>query len=264
MATYFISHASADRNFVEDQLLGLLNALGIKFWYSKEDIKTGDYWEGSIKNALESSDGLLLVMSPESAKSEWVKYELNWAMENRPGRVIPVLYKECKSEDFHIRLQRIQFADFYTNEGIGRNQLTHVLINVEHDANSRIKAITGAWKGTVDQEKYMDEQWVNYPIEILIKVTSRRDFSGSMSVASPEGNNVDFTLTGGFLFERFVQFSYYAIDPGRIQFGTIILELDATGKIMSGKWVGYGANTKNIINGQLTINKKTKSAILQN
>src|ERR1700754_1889651 len=109
MATYFISHANADKSFVVDHLIPLLNLLRIKFWFSPENIETMEQWERSIKNGLESSDGVLLVMSPNAATSEWVKDELNWAINNRPDRLIPIRYKVCKPEDFHIRLPRIQF-----------------------------------------------------------------------------------------------------------------------------------------------------------
>jgi hypothetical protein len=81
MSKLFISHSTSDRKFVEDKLAGLLKALGFDVWFAENDIKTAEQWERSILAGLESSDWFVLVMSPRSAKSEWVKDEVNWAIE---------------------------------------------------------------------------------------------------------------------------------------------------------------------------------------
>ncbi len=255
MPKYFISHATEDRDFVESQILDLLNALDIKYWYSKDDIITSALWERSIKKALESCDGFLLIMSPNSAVSEWVKDELNWAIENKPGRVIPILYKKSRLEDFHIRLPRIQYADFSENSNSGPNKLIRLLNNIEFEANSRVNAIEGTWKGKFTQPQFGLDKLTEFPITIVIQISHKREFTGTIAVIAPDGQDVEFTLTGGFLYDRFCQFSYFAIDPGRVQFGTIIMELDEIGSLMSGNWIGYGAYSKKIVNGALTVHK---------
>jgi len=110
--TVFVSHATPDREFVEREIISLLRNNGIATWYSKDDIKTAEQWERSILEGLGACDWFLLVMSPRSARSEWVKDELSWAIDERPGRVIPVLMEMCDSRQFHIRLPRIQHLDF--------------------------------------------------------------------------------------------------------------------------------------------------------
>src|SRR5262245_12710650 len=84
MLRWFISHASKDRHVVEGDLLELFKALGQTVWYPRESIRTTEEWERSIKVGLDSSDWFVLVMSPQSANSEWVKRELGWALRNRP------------------------------------------------------------------------------------------------------------------------------------------------------------------------------------
>lgn len=254
MSTYFISHATADSYFVENQLIPLLTVLRIEFWYSKHDIQTGAQWEKEIKLALHSSDGILLVMTPNSVLSEWVKDELSWALENRPGRVIPIMYKECNLEDFHVRLPRIQFIDFYKDENSARNKLISLLVNIEYDANSRITVMNGVWKGIVHQHIYVNDEPLDYPVEFKLKVSAKGNFNGTVTLFFPVGE-FDFKLTGGFLYERFIQFSYYGTDPGIIQFGAAVLELNASGKSMSGKWVGYGAQSQSIVDGEVLVNK---------
>jgi hypothetical protein len=94
MPRVFISHATSDRRFVEDALLGLLNALGFDAWFAEDDIETAEHWERSILAGLQASDWFVLVMSPNSTASEWVKDEVAWAIENRSNRVIPVLIED--------------------------------------------------------------------------------------------------------------------------------------------------------------------------
>jgi hypothetical protein len=113
MSRVFISHSTKDRDFVEGILVPAIHGFGLETWYSKNDIKATDRWERSILNGLESSDWFLIVMSPNSAESEWVRDELHWAMGNRPhGRIVPVMIEGCNPYDFHIRLPRLQFVDY--------------------------------------------------------------------------------------------------------------------------------------------------------
>jgi type VI secretion system protein VasG len=107
----FISHSAQDREFVEGEIIGFLHEHGIDPWYSRDDIRPTDTWERTILRGLKSCEWFLLVMSPRSAQSEWVKDEVNWAVVERPGRIIPVLIEDCQTSDFHIRLPRIQHVD---------------------------------------------------------------------------------------------------------------------------------------------------------
>ncbi|GLU51539.1 hypothetical protein Dfri01_10000 [Dyadobacter frigoris] len=50
--------------------------------------------------ALEKCDGVLLIMSYESASSEWVKDEVNSAINRKLGKLIPILYKKCYRRTF--------------------------------------------------------------------------------------------------------------------------------------------------------------------
>jgi len=132
MTKLFISHATEDRQFIKNELLGLLRALGFEVWFAEEDIKTADQWERSIRQGMEASEWFLLIMSPRSAASEWIKDELNWAIEERPRRIVPILTEDCKPLDFHIRLPRIQHVDWRSNKEEARNQLIKALVDAEY------------------------------------------------------------------------------------------------------------------------------------
>jgi hypothetical protein len=132
MSKLFISHATSDRMFVDAELTDLLKALGFDVWFAEEAIHAADYWEREIRTGLESSDWIVLVMSPTSAKSEWVKNEINWAIENRQGRLIPILIADCKPSDFHMSLPRIQYFDFRNPTQDARKRFIKLLVDAEY------------------------------------------------------------------------------------------------------------------------------------
>jgi hypothetical protein len=72
-------------------------------------------------------DWFLVALSPHSAKSEWVKDELHWAMDNKQGRIIPVLIEPCELQQFHIRLPRIQVLNFASNREASQEKLVNLL-----------------------------------------------------------------------------------------------------------------------------------------
>jgi hypothetical protein len=123
----FVSHSSQDRGFVEREVIGLLQGYGIGTWYSHTDITAADQWERSILKGLEDCDWFLVVMSPRSAASEWVRDEVHWAMNHRSGRVIPMLIEGCDPLAFHVRMSRIEHIDFRTDREAARQRLLSVL-----------------------------------------------------------------------------------------------------------------------------------------
>ncbi|MBI4616537.1 MAG: TIR domain-containing protein [Planctomycetes bacterium] len=123
MPRVFVSHSSADREVVEREIVELLFGHGIETWYSKADIRTADDWEKSIREGLKSCDWFLLVMTPRSQASEWVKSELHWALDRRPGRVLPVLLEDVDPTEFDLRLGRIQHVDFRDRDHEARARL---------------------------------------------------------------------------------------------------------------------------------------------
>ncbi|MEO1395222.1 MAG: toll/interleukin-1 receptor domain-containing protein [Cyanobacteria bacterium J06634_5] len=108
----FVSHSTSDRRWVEEEIVGLLEQSGIKSWYAKSSITTSAQWEREILRGLEACTWFLLVVSPRSAESEWIKDELFWAMHYRPTQIVPVIMEECDLWKFHIRLPRIQHVNF--------------------------------------------------------------------------------------------------------------------------------------------------------
>jgi 5'-deoxynucleotidase YfbR-like HD superfamily hydrolase len=110
----FLSHAGADRAFVESEILPVFKDGGVDAWYSEMDIPPSKPFDPSILSALRESEWFLLVMSNNSVNSDWVKSELAWALDHRsdPARLILVKIDECNPEEFSLRLVRFQHIDY--------------------------------------------------------------------------------------------------------------------------------------------------------
>jgi hypothetical protein len=111
---------------VENDIVLPLESHGVQTWYSQESILSASHWERSILQGLKECDWFLVVMSERSARSEYVKDEVHWAVDNRPGRIIPVLMEDCDLTEFHIRLRRIEYIDFRQDYNAGCAKLLAV------------------------------------------------------------------------------------------------------------------------------------------
>jgi hypothetical protein len=109
----FLSHSSQDRAFVK-KLAKVLERHGVPFWYSATHILGAQEWHDEIGKALARCDWFLLVLSPHSVKSKWVKRELIYALEvdRYKERILPVLRKPCDHEGLSWTLAGFQFVDF--------------------------------------------------------------------------------------------------------------------------------------------------------
>jgi hypothetical protein len=119
----FVSHSAKDREFVEQEIVQLLQSHGIETWYSTDDIGAGVKWERSIREGLRSCDWFLVVLSNESVKSEWVEAEIHWALDERKDRIVPVRIDDCDEADLHLKLRQIQAVDFRSDRDLARQKL---------------------------------------------------------------------------------------------------------------------------------------------
>ena len=127
MPTLFVSHSTFDRPFVESQLIPFLNSHGVRTWYSKEAICSGSQWEKAIRDGLQSSEWFLVVVSPQAVSSEWVRCEVDWALTNRPNRVLPLIIGEASADELHLRLRLIQAVDWRASSVDAKKRLLAVL-----------------------------------------------------------------------------------------------------------------------------------------
>ena len=81
--TAFISHASADKERFVRPFADALETHGISAWVDEREIQPGDRFAEKIHDALDKADAVVMVLSENSADSEWVKDEINAALVHR-------------------------------------------------------------------------------------------------------------------------------------------------------------------------------------
>jgi len=110
-ANLFISHCHEDGDFAE--LLKLrIEKEGYASWIDIDRLSVGIDWRQEIDNAIKDSAALIVIMTPEAKKSEYVTYE--WAFAWGMGiKVIPIMLKQTQ---IHPRLETLQHLDFTNRE----------------------------------------------------------------------------------------------------------------------------------------------------
>jgi hypothetical protein len=123
----FLSHSDQDRKFAT-ALAKVLERHGIKVWYSRTHLAGSAEWFDEIGKALNRCNWFLIVLSPHSLKSNWVKYELVSALTNKryEGRIVSVLYKPCKWKKRYWALASFQLKDFTKKLADGYRELLKV------------------------------------------------------------------------------------------------------------------------------------------
>jgi hypothetical protein len=93
----FVSYAGPDRDFAV-ALKDYLSVKGHYVWVDDRTLLPGNNWPLEIGKALQSCDTMVVILSPNSEKSEIQRHEINYALgSNRySGRVIPVFIGPAK------------------------------------------------------------------------------------------------------------------------------------------------------------------------
>lgn len=109
----FLSHSNVDQEFVA-ALAVMLRRHGVPAWYSKTNILGAQQWHDEIGSALNRCDWFVLVLTPNSVNSMWVKRELLFALQqNRfENRIVPLLYQACDFSQLSWVLPSFQIIDF--------------------------------------------------------------------------------------------------------------------------------------------------------
>jgi tetratricopeptide (TPR) repeat protein len=106
----FISYSHSDRDFV-DRLEADLRQREFGTWMDRLGLVGGHKWRRELQDAIDRSQVLLVVLSPESVASEYVQAEYGYATDE--GKiVIPIYYRPCKVP---MELRGIQWIDFQSS-----------------------------------------------------------------------------------------------------------------------------------------------------
>jgi TIR domain-containing protein len=114
MAQIFISYSRKDIGFVR-KLAGDLEKAGYEVWWDLTDLRGGDDWPRVIPAAIESSDRVVVVLSPNSVVSDWVEKEYTQALSLRK-KIIPIMLERS---NIPFALNTINYVDFTSDDYVG-------------------------------------------------------------------------------------------------------------------------------------------------
>jgi hypothetical protein len=108
----FLSYATADEDFAK-QLASHLSKQGCEVWDPSEQLFPGDNWLLKIGEALRKSKAMVVLLSPDSIRSEWVRREIEYAVGDRnyKRRVFPVVVRPTDEVPWILRKFRILRAN---------------------------------------------------------------------------------------------------------------------------------------------------------
>ena len=123
----FLSHSNLDQQFV-NWLVGILRQHGVPIWYSQTNIKGAQQWHDEIGAALKRCDWFIVVLSPNSVKSRWVKRELIFALNDMryENKIIPLLHQQCDADQLSWVLSSFQSVDFSQDPDNGCRNLLRI------------------------------------------------------------------------------------------------------------------------------------------
>jgi len=106
----------------------MLRAHGLPVWFSRTNIRGAQQWHDEIGAALKRCDWFVVVLSPHSVGSMWVKRELLFALQQDhfENRIVPLLMQPCDHERLSWTLTLRQFVDFTGAFDIGCRDLLRI------------------------------------------------------------------------------------------------------------------------------------------
>src|SRR5215510_11151164 len=91
----FLSHSNSysdDRDLIQ-KITDELTRAGMEVWNDTQEIYPSDNWAKVTSQALEDSQAMVVLLTPESIDSKWIRWDLEFAASNvsYENRVISVL-----------------------------------------------------------------------------------------------------------------------------------------------------------------------------
>ena len=128
MIKVFLSHSSQDEPFVRELADFLEKEGDIEAWLDEREIAPGQNIVSRIEEGLDA-DFILLILSPDSVDSSWVKEEWTdafWEQTNdRKTKLLGVLYRDCKIPRL---LRNKKYFDLRKNQPAGFREIHTFLV----------------------------------------------------------------------------------------------------------------------------------------
>jgi TIR domain len=100
----FLSYDRADETFAK-ALSSELTSRGLSVWRGEAEVLQGDNWALQVGEALKKSKAMVVLVSPESMQSKWVRREIDFALGDLryESRLFPVLLRPTEDVPWILR-----------------------------------------------------------------------------------------------------------------------------------------------------------------
>lgn len=127
----FLSHTPDDRDLARGVASALREA-GFEVWDPETEILPGDNWAEKIGQALEESEAMVVLLTPEALESESVRRDIDYALGNVRfrERLIPVLtrpFNELSERKLPWILKRLKSVNLTENDPSSMQRIAAVI-----------------------------------------------------------------------------------------------------------------------------------------
>jgi len=156
---FFISYSRVD-TALQQKIVAGLRERGVNVWVDTENLIPGSpAWEREIEKSIRGASGIIVLLSPDSNNSQWVRREISFT-EEHDKPIFPVHIRGDENDSIPLRLSSHQRVDLRRNFSNGLDQLTNALKDhlgitaVNKKIKMDVKKSTTAFPATVDLKKY--------------------------------------------------------------------------------------------------------------
>jgi TolB protein len=126
-APHFFMSYSRDDIDLQRRIAAELRGRGINVWVDVENLIPGSpAWEREVERSIRAAAGLIVLLSPASNSSEWVRREVSFA-EHNDKRIFPVLLSGDEDDSIPLRLSNHQHVDLRSQFDVGMDDLANAL-----------------------------------------------------------------------------------------------------------------------------------------
>jgi hypothetical protein len=87
-APYFFMSYNREDVGLQQRIVAELRGRGINIWVDIENLIGSPAWEREIERSIRGAEGIIVLLSPDSNNSEWVRREISFAEDNEK-RIFP-------------------------------------------------------------------------------------------------------------------------------------------------------------------------------
>jgi hypothetical protein len=202
MAQIFISYSIKDAE-VADRIHQKLVKEGLDVWVDREDLQGGDLWRRQIVEAIASCSAFVIILSPDSVRSNNTRKELDIA-EGKNRRIIPVMISKINiPSEMEYQLAGVQVIDLSSNleagldrliESLGVNKIASAVGSSSATARPVQVQQGSPAAGTIrlfrlNPKDYSSGEAGNYGVWVDDQKVAKLDYGKEISLAVPVGSH---------------------------------------------------------------------------